>query len=145
LIVRAKSLLLTGNWDEASRLVDEVLEIGRVDQADFAIVDLAWVASMLGRADELRPTFERLQPKTPWRVAALAVAAGDPRHAGDVLGRIGAVSAEAFIRLQAAEALVAAGRRQEADEQLQRALSFYRAVDASRYVRQGETLLAASA
>ena len=41
--------------------------------------------------------------------------------------------------------LVAAGRRPEADEQLQRALSFYRGVDAGRYVRQGETLLVASA
>ena len=40
---------------------------------------------------------------------------------------------------------VAAGRRQEADEQLHRALSFYRTVDASRSVRQGETLLAATA
>jgi hypothetical protein len=35
-----------------------------------------------------------------------------------------------------------AGRRSEADEQLAAALTFYRSVGATRYVRQGEALLA---
>jgi hypothetical protein len=37
------------------------------------------------------------------------------------------------------------GRRREADEQLRSALAFYRSVGATRYIRQGEALLAASA
>jgi hypothetical protein len=37
---------------------------------------------------------------------------------------------------------VAAGRRAEADEQLTRALGFFRSVGAARYVREGEALLA---
>jgi hypothetical protein len=45
--------------------------------------------------------------------------------------------------LRAAEALAAAGRREEADGELTRALDFYRAVGATRYIREGEALLAA--
>jgi hypothetical protein len=41
--------------------------------------------------------------------------------------------------------LVEQGRRAEADEHLHRALAFYRSVGATRYVREGESLLAASA
>jgi hypothetical protein len=41
--------------------------------------------------------------------------------------------------------LIEQGRRAEADVELQRALGFYGNVDATRYVRQGEALLAASA
>ena len=52
---------------------------------------------------------------------------------------------EAFYRLRAAEQFVAEGRRAEADEQLRPALAFYRGVGATRYVREGEALMAASA
>ena len=58
---------------------------------------------------------------------------------------IGAAPQEALFRLWAAEQLVDEGRRAEADEQLRRALAFYRSVGATRYVREGEALLAASA
>jgi hypothetical protein len=47
--------------------------------------------------------------------------------------------------LRAAGKLVAAGRRVEADEQLGRALAFFRSVGATRYIREGEALLAATA
>jgi hypothetical protein len=55
------------------------------------------------------------------------------------------MSVEAFYRLRAAEQLVVEGRRAEADDQLGPALGFYRSVGATRYVREGEALLAASA
>jgi hypothetical protein len=58
---------------------------------------------------------------------------------------MGAVADEALLRLRAAEALVEAGRRPEADVHLQRALAFYRSVDAAGYIRQAEELFAASA
>jgi hypothetical protein len=58
---------------------------------------------------------------------------------------LGSVSFEMFYRLRAAEALVAEGRRAEADEQLRPALAFYRSVRATRYVQEGEALLAVSA
>ena len=88
---------------------------------------------------------EREPFKSPWLRAALAVASRDFRAAADILGGIGVVSHEAFFRLRAAEQLVAEGRRAEAGEQLRPALAFYRGVGATRYVRDGEALLAATA
>jgi Flp pilus assembly protein TadD len=52
---------------------------------------------------------------------------------------------EAELRLRAAEALVRAGRRAEADVHLRKALDFYRSVGATRYIREGEALLAITA
>lgn len=51
----------------------------------------------------------------------------------------------AFARLQAAKRLVVAGRRAEANAQSCRALAFYGQGDATGYLREGETLLAATA
>jgi len=44
-----------------------------------------------------------------------------------------------------AEADKPTGRRAEADEQLRQALSFFRSVAATRFIREAEALLAASA
>jgi hypothetical protein len=52
---------------------------------------------------------------------------------------------EATARLLAAEQLAQAGRSAEADVQLQRGLAFFRAVGATKIVRDAEALLAASA
>jgi hypothetical protein len=52
---------------------------------------------------------------------------------------------EARDRLWLAESLVDQRRRAEADVQLQEVLACYRSVGATRYVRAGESLLAASA
>ena len=83
--------------------------------------------------------------ETPWLLAARAIAAGDFVRAAGIFQEIGDASTEAFCRLRAAETLVAAGRRAEADEQLRPALAFYRSLGATRYIREGEALLAASA
>jgi hypothetical protein len=58
---------------------------------------------------------------------------------------MGAARSAALARLRAAEEFVKAGRRAEADDQLRRALGFFRSVGATRFVREGEALLAASA
>ena len=44
----------------------------------------------------------------------------------------------------AAEALLAEGRRSEADLQLAQALAFYQSVGATRYILQGKRLVAAA-
>jgi hypothetical protein len=103
------------------------------------------VAVTLGRSSELVEVIEREPYKSPWLHAALAVGSGDFLGAADIIGGMGIVTHEAFFRLRAAEQLVDVGRRAEADEQLRRALAFYRSVGATRYVREGEALLAASA
>lgn len=73
------------------------------------------------------------------------LARGELVEAAELLGANGLRTEEAYTRLRAAEALTAAGRRAEAQLQLERALAFYRSVGATTYVRRGEALLPASA
>lgn len=97
----------------------------------------------MGRGREFIDALPRRDSK--WAQAAAAFAAGNVRDAADICGAMGAVTEEAHDRLWLGVALVEQNRRAEADVQLQRALAFYRTVDATRYIRQGEALLAASA
>jgi hypothetical protein len=105
----------------------------------------AWVACVLGRADEVLEAAKEEPSDTPWLRAARAVAIGDFSGAAEIFAVLPAPAFEAFFRLRAAEQLLAEGRRAEADLQLRPALVFYRGVRATRYVREGEALLAASA
>jgi len=141
--------LEVGNRLRAGETLGEtVAGLGELPRLGFAVIELplhAWVAVTLGRASGLVEVVEREPWKSPWLRSALAVASGDFLAAADIIGDMGMVAHEAFFRLRAAEQLVDEGRRAEADEQLRRALAFYRSVGATRYVREGEALLAASA
>jgi class 3 adenylate cyclase/tetratricopeptide (TPR) repeat protein len=138
-----------GKVSRAAELVEEVLaEQAELNQLGFTSLDsyaLAWLGVTLGRGEEVGELLRSDPLDTPWTRAGEAVLEGDLAGAADLLGEIGAVSQEAFLRLRAAEQLVEEGRRAEADAQLARALAFYRAVGATRHVREGEALLAASA
>jgi hypothetical protein len=81
----------------------------------------------------------------PWVHAAVAFASGDLRLAADICCEMGAVTEEARDRLWLAESLIEQNHRAEADVELQPALAFYRSVGATRYIRQAQALLAASA
>jgi hypothetical protein len=70
---------------------------------------------------------------------------GDFGRSAEIYEEIGSLPDEAFARLRAAEALIREGDRAQGDEQLQRALGFYRSVDATAYIRDGEALLARTA
>ena len=141
--------LSVGNEARADQTLTEVVAAFReLPRLGFAVIESplhAWVALTLGRESELVDVLTPEQFKSPWLRASLAVASGEFRAAADLLGEMGILAHEAFFRLRAAEALVAEGRRAEADEQLRPALAFYRGVGATRFVREGETLLAASA
>jgi hypothetical protein len=54
---------------------------------------------------------------------------------------MGSPTLEAFNRLDAAESLIAAGRREEGEAELERALAFYRTVSATAYLERGNGLL----
>src|SRR4051812_4264136 len=144
-------LVYLGVEDRArvAAIADELLQtVGSLPDVGWSVVvapELAWVTKGAGRADDLRALLAREPKYTRWLDAAAAILEDDLRAAADVLGEIGARPKEAFCRLRAAEALVGEGRRAEADDQLHRALAFYRSVGATRYVREGESLLAASA
>jgi tetratricopeptide (TPR) repeat protein len=149
LSIAALILFSAGNERRASELFNEALEEYReLRQLGFAVVwahTAAWVAYRVGRGEDFLEAVRDEPSMTPYVRAARAIAAGDFRDAAQILGEIGELSFEAFHRLQAAEQLVEQGRRAEADEQLRPALAFYRAVGATRYVREGEALLAATA
>ena len=83
---------------------------------------------------------------TPWLEAARAFASNDFQRALKLYERDRKPHrTRQPVHLRAAELLVSSGQRAEADAHLQSALAFYRSVDATWYIRQAETLLAASA
>ena len=99
----------------------------------------------LGRGAELLELAAGVPAPTRWLRAGTAVAAGRFAEAADGYAEIGSRPDEAFARLRAGERLLAAGRRSEADRQLEQALAFYREVGAAGYLRGGSGLRSASA
>jgi hypothetical protein len=116
----------------------------KVSTTSFGALTLALHADVLGVRDEL-PEILATRADRSWVRAATAALEDDFVRAAEIAGEQGLVVDEAELRLRAAGALVAEGRRSEADVQLQQALGFFRSVRATRYVREAEALLAASA
>jgi hypothetical protein len=136
-----------GELERAATLADELLAELRAKKG-FGWVNetvhvFAWALSILGRAHELLEVLPH--DDVPWVSAAISFANGDLRAAADICSAMGAVTQEARDRLWLAEALIDENRRAEADVELQRALAFFRSVGATRYIREAEGLLAASA
>jgi thioredoxin-like negative regulator of GroEL len=129
-------------------LAREFLEaLSRGVRMQFAVINLPTFASAALRLDLAQELLDALadHPQTPWTEAVRAYAGGDFVAAAEILHRIPSKPEEAEARLRAAEQLAGAGRRAEADEQLQQALEFYRSVGATHYMRECEALPAASA
>ena len=149
LSMAALLLQSAGNDKRAEETLSEALgglrELHRFGFAANDLPSLAWVAVMRGREPELIELVERESFVSPWLRATAAVLAHDFSAAAEIYAEMGTPAHDAFYRLRAAEQLVAEGRRAEADEQLGPALAFYRSVGATRYVREGEALMAASA
>jgi class 3 adenylate cyclase/tetratricopeptide (TPR) repeat protein len=136
----ARLLISEGRKEEALRLTEELLQTGFVPY--YVAFDVAWVIHEVG-AESARLPLPEL--KEPWRSLVDALLQGELVEAAGRLGKLGLRVDEAHARLRAARDLVAKGNRVGADEQLTPALGFFRSVGASRYVREGEALLAASA
>jgi class 3 adenylate cyclase/tetratricopeptide (TPR) repeat protein len=132
---------------QAEALADELLDLDPTEHPmpHYAMLfDLAWLMIGLNRRHELAQATKQAPIRTPWIDAAEAIADGAYGEAADIYARTGARPLEAYTRLRAAAELVDAARRTEADAQLHRALAFWRSVDATRYLRDGEALLAAT-
>ena len=113
-------------------------------RATWELCDIAVALIALDRIEALRVAVDAAK-ETRWAEALRHYLTGEFDRAADVFAEMKAPWDEADARLRAAGQLVADSRRAEAHEQLQRALTFYRSVGATRYIRQGEELLAASA
>jgi predicted ATPase/class 3 adenylate cyclase len=133
---------------EAKALASELLS--RVTDAELAahvmyVPGFVAVAAALGLQGEARAIVERAPEHNRLRAALLAILDGDLVAAADEYAGLDMLESEARLRRRAAEQLLAAGRSAEADEQLQKALTFWRRVGATYHIQQAEALLAKSA
>jgi tetratricopeptide (TPR) repeat protein len=145
--VRARVLLEAEQREEAARVAAELSAVAPTPMDVLPhswFLDLGIVLRSLGRSDDVLELIERLDARTRWVEATMLLARGDLVGSADLLAEIGSLPDEAYGRLLAAERLIEEGRRAEADEQLRRALGFWRSVGATRYVLEGEALLAAT-
>jgi class 3 adenylate cyclase/tetratricopeptide (TPR) repeat protein len=142
----AEALLACGREEEATTAAVETLGLAGQNAVVFAGCwpILIRVLGAIGRGEELLAATEAA-PQTRWIVAARCYAARDFAGAAELYAQIGSLLDEADARLRAAELLASEDGRAEADAQLEQALAFYRSVGATRYVGEGEALLAESA
>ncbi len=122
-----------GQLDTARAFLEEIEPgpyIATVAAAFFA-------AARAGSADSWHRRARPFARPTPWDDAADAILDGRWSDAADTYERIGARPFAALAALRAAEA--------GALEHLERSLAFWRDIGATRYIRQGEMLLAATA
>ena len=125
-----------GLLEDASAAVDELLADWRehpILSSTFWLLDLAYALVRLGRAHELEQALADIRAPTPWADAARAYAAGKLVDAAEVLDGIGTVSEVAYVRLKSG-----------IESEVQRALEFYRSVGATRYLDEGQSMLATS-
>jgi tetratricopeptide (TPR) repeat protein len=141
--IYGRSLLLVGRLDEARAALNESLAIFSELQgrSGFDLPYLVVTAFELGE-DGARLLGPRRDPT--WAEAARLYFAGEFAHAADRYEAIGSLTDEAEARLRAARHLIESGRPDEGAAQLEHALRFYRSVEATRFVREGEALLAAA-
>jgi class 3 adenylate cyclase/tetratricopeptide (TPR) repeat protein len=141
--VYARSLLFVGRLEEARAALDEALAIfdSLHGRSGFDLPYLVVVAHELG-VDGDRILGPRRHPA--WAEAGRLYLAGEFAQAADHYEAIGSLTDEAEARLRAARHLAESGGEGAGAGQLERALIFYRSVEATRFVREGEALLAAT-
>ena len=142
LLQNALGYALLGRDDEARALALEAADLarGHPELGEY-MGQIAGPARRLGLREELRPIAAQGH-QSPWQKAAVAALSGDFVKAADIFADGGAIAIEAGERFWAAHELLEAGRRAEAEEQLEKALAFYRTVGATFFIEQGEALLA---
>jgi hypothetical protein len=142
LAARALNLVLLKKRDEARLAAEETVALARenVEMTSAASL-LVLVAGVLGVRDDLREVVER-SPEGPWKNLTLAGVHGDLKRVGDLYAEYGCATFEAYSRLLGGEQIIESGRRVEGEAEIERALAFYRSVEAEFLVRRGEALLA---
>jgi uncharacterized protein YndB with AHSA1/START domain len=144
--IRAAVALANGDRDEAETRAAELAAIGPAMVAGLcaafpSLTDVAWVFRDLGRENEFSEVVLDADPiKSAWNDASRAIVNSDLVRAADIIDEIGHTAGAAYARLRAAGALAAAGKEAEAAAQHAQAGSFYRQVDATRFLRECERL-----
>ncbi|HEX6663097.1 MAG TPA: AAA family ATPase [Gaiellaceae bacterium] len=134
-------------FDEAQATAEELVALltaGSHGSAVLGVLEVASVAETLGFATILREVLEAEQSLTDvWRLPFTAVLDQDYARAAALFAELGYID-EGMMRLKAAEQALESGRAGEAEEQLQGALTFFRRLGATRYIREAEALRAAA-
>jgi tetratricopeptide (TPR) repeat protein len=146
LLGAAHAHLLLGNLDQAVELMDTFFPLLRTvsSRAPSPGGDTATTWVRTGHAEDWLDLCRTRFAETGRVWAAKLLCEGQTVDAAELYAHIAGPEDEAVVRLLAAEQLVEAGRRAEADVQLQQALVFYRSVGAAAVIRQAEALLAAA-
>jgi tetratricopeptide (TPR) repeat protein len=142
LLQTSRGYALLGRDAEARALASEAMDLarGRPELGEF-MGQAAGVAKQLGLREEMREIAAQAH-ETPWQRAAVSALSGDFVTAAGIFAERGVTSLEAEERFSAVHELLEAGRRAEAEEQLEKALTFYRSVGATFFLERGEALLA---
>jgi tetratricopeptide (TPR) repeat protein len=145
LALQGRVRLTTGDRPGAVALAEELVEIWRSGGMlqPLECVEAAMLFRGLDRADELVGLLSGAW--TLWQKAAQRFVAGDLVGAAETYAEIGSLPDEAYSRLKAAEDLLAAGNRPEADRQLRLALLVFARLGATAWAAEGRALLATSA
>ena len=133
-----------GELDAARALVAEALPIMRKTSQMGPLLQLVGHVERLGVRSSLLEVVRASQLRRAvfWRDAAIVAMEGELIAAADFVSQTGAVTIESQLRFRGGQQLIAAGRHAEGKPELERALTFYRSVDASAYVAQIESALA---
>ena len=144
LIGTAATYAEIGHFDEAHRLAVQVPPLVREIGGHGGLTRLAPFAETLGIRDDLREALAAgAGPSMPrWRTVIEHILAGELDAAANIMDSAGNPTIEAHIRMHAGFRMLAAGRTADAQAELERALDFYRPVEASFYVEQIEAALA---
>ncbi|HEY2182860.1 MAG TPA: AAA family ATPase [Gaiellaceae bacterium] len=136
--------LVIGEEELAFRLVEQVLPVilGVRHRSPGATSTHIVLAIRAGRAQDWLELHKRHADTRRVR-AALLLLEGRVLEAADAWALVSPHD-EAVARLEGARQLAAAGRQSEADVQLERGLAFFRAVGATKMVRDAEGLLSAA-
>jgi class 3 adenylate cyclase/tetratricopeptide (TPR) repeat protein len=134
-----------GRWDDARRFVDELVPVIRThpDSAGWESM-VAPHADRLGVRQELREIVATAR-SSAWTKTSLLALELDFRGAAEVFAGMPSPTLEAWQRRSAGEHLIDAGRHEEGEVELEKALAFYRSVGATFFIQRAEQLLAGAA
>jgi class 3 adenylate cyclase/tetratricopeptide (TPR) repeat protein len=144
LVAGAAVAFASGRRDEARRLMAEMLTydpVAALLNEVSTFEDALMLLLELGMRQEIIRIVDSLPAAWPWVRIGRAIGQGDLATAADILGKMPYPVAEAVTRLRAAEAMDAAGRREDAQAQLELAVPFFRQAGATGFLRRAEALL----
>ena len=130
---------------EARPLAEEFVHGFPAGGNDWMLIDFAWAAASIDYGGELRQLLDDLPFVSTYGEVEGALLDLDYERAANLFHEIGEAENEAAARLRAAAQLIGDGRLSDAAGFVEDALAFYRSVDATRYINEGEALLAARA